>query len=74
MHDGAPSFSFASPIQYERLTEIEKTDAYLGTDVCYIKEERFIKTCLEVPIIGIDQAFMWGVWVSLRRKLLILRY
>ena len=68
VHEGAPSFSFTSPIQYAGLTEVEKADAHLGTDVCYIKEERFIKACLEVPIIGIDQPFMWGVWVSLSQS------
>lgn len=64
-HEGAPSFSFTSPIQYTELTDAEKADAHLGADLCYIGEERFIRVCLEVPIVGIEQPFIWGVWVSL---------
>lgn len=65
IHEGSPSFSFDCPIQYAWLTDTEKVDAHLGTDLCVINEERFIRVCLEIPIIGIKQPFMWGVWVSL---------
>jgi hypothetical protein len=68
VHEGAPSFSFTAPLQYTGLTDAEKADVHLGTDLCYIGEERFIRVCLEVPIIGIDQPFMWGVWVSLSQS------
>ena len=65
MHEGSPSFSFPSPLTYNSLSEEEKTDAHLGTDLCYIEDDRFIRVCLEIPIIGVEQPFMWGVWVSL---------
>lgn len=68
VHEGGPSFSFPAPVQYTGLTEAEKADAHLGTDLCYIGEERFIRVCLETAIAGIDQPFMWGVWVSLSQS------
>jgi len=68
VHEGAPSFSFSSPLQYSHLTEEEKAEAHLGSDFCYIEEDRFIRVCLEIPIIGVEQPFMWGVWVSLSRQ------
>lgn len=37
----------------------------MGSDLCYIEDDRFIRVCLEIPIIGVEQPFMWGVWVSL---------
>jgi hypothetical protein len=68
VHEGSPSFSFSSPIQYTWLSDAEKADAHLGTDLCYIGEDRFIRVCLEVPIVGVDEPFMWGVWVSLSQS------
>jgi hypothetical protein len=29
----------------------------------------FIRVCLEVPICGVSDPFLWGVWVSLSRKI-----
>ena len=41
----------------------------LGTDDCVIDgKEFFIRGCLEIPIIGMSESFVWGVWVSLSRK------
>jgi hypothetical protein len=41
----------------------------LGTDLCEYSDEDgphfFIRVCLEVPIHGVEDPFMWGVWVSL---------
>lgn len=68
VHEGAPSFSFNAPIQHSWLTDAEKTDAHLGTDLCYVGEDRFIRVCLEVPIFGVEAPFMWGVWVSLSQS------
>ncbi len=68
VHEGSPSFSFNAPIHYTWLTDAEKENAYLGTDLCYIGDDRFIRACLEVPIVGVEEPFMWGVWVSLSQS------
>jgi hypothetical protein len=68
VHEGAPSFSYSSPVQYTGLSEAEKSEAHLGTDLCYIDDDRFIRVSLEIPIIGRDEPFMWGVWVSLSQS------
>lgn len=68
VHEGSPSFSFNAPFQYNALSDFEKSEAHLGSDLCYIEDDRFIRVCLEIPIIGVEQPFMWGVWVSLSQN------
>lgn len=69
-HEGAPSFSSDAPIYYRWLSEEERTQrALLDSDTCVIEDrEFFIRVCLEVPIHGFDDPFLWGVWVSLSQK------
>ena len=73
IHEGSPSFGFREPNQYSSLSTEQKVQ--LGTltdDFCTISDEDgtdyFIRTVLEVPIYGIQQPFLWGVWVSLSQK------
>ena len=44
----------------------------LTEDFCTITHsegtDRFIRAVLEVPIHGVEQPFLWGVWVSLSEK------
>lgn len=46
--------------------------ATLDSDLCKITHDKgtdyFIRTILEIPIHGIAESFMWGVWVSLSEK------
>jgi hypothetical protein len=28
----------------------------------------FVRACLEIPIHGVSEPFLWGVWVSLSQK------
>jgi hypothetical protein len=38
----------------------------LESDVCIINGEHyFVRGTLEIPVIGADEAFSWGAWVSL---------
>jgi hypothetical protein len=40
-----------------------------SSDQCIIDDENFfIRGCLDIPIIGQDEVFSWGVWVSLSKK------
>ena len=70
LHEGAPSFGFDAPLQYSELRDAEKAEiAELGADTCRIthpgQTDYFIRVCLEVPIHGYEEPFLWGVWVSL---------
>lgn len=70
VHEGVPSYGFAAPWHYHTLSDEQRLNlARLSDDVCLIKDEDhvdfFIRVCLEVPIVGIEQPFLWGVWISL---------
>ena len=46
-----------------------ETRSKLTSDVCVIDDkDKFVRGCLEVPIIDYDHIFVWGVWVSLSAK------
>jgi hypothetical protein len=69
-HEGSPSFAYSAPIYYEQLNEGDKrTLATISDDFCEITQtdqtDRFIRTILEIPINGVEEPFLWGVWVSL---------
>lgn len=70
LHEGSPSFPFPAPLLYVQLPATERhRRATLTSDTCVIDDEhRFIRTCLEVPIHGIAEPFLWGVWVSLSEQ------
>lgn len=44
----------------------------ISSDLCTITHEAgtdyFIRAVLEVPIDGVEEPFLWGVWVSLSEK------
>ena len=44
----------------------------IDADVCMIEAEDgrqiFVRGCLEIPIIGQDEVFIWGVWTSVSAK------
>ncbi|MEU0851450.1 DUF2199 domain-containing protein [Streptomyces flaveolus] len=43
-------------------------DCLLSSDQCVIRAEHyFVKGLIEIPVIGSDEVFSWGVWVSLSR-------
>lgn len=43
-------------------------DSMLSSDQCVIKAQHFfVKGLIEIPVIGSNQVFSWGVWVSLSR-------
>lgn len=68
IHEGSPSYGFATPWHYDTLSGDQRSNAKLSEDVCLIEDtdhvDCFIRVCLEVPIIGVDQPFLWGVWIS----------
>ena len=69
LHEGSPSFGFAEPAPYTWLSEKEREEwAELTDDLCVIArpegKQYFVRAILEVPIHGVDQPFLWGIWVS----------
>lgn len=72
-HEGSPSFGYKAPAYYDSLSQEEKQSiAELGDDLCRIEHSGgtyyFARVVLEVPIRGVSEPFLWGVWVSLSRE------
>ena len=57
------------PASYEDLNNDERARASLTADFCVIEgpeqTDRFVRAVLELPVHELDDAFRWGVWVSL---------
>jgi len=72
IHEGSPSFSYPHPLPYHLLNEEQKRQARLTSDLCRMSNEngthRFVRVVLEIPIHGIEEPFMWGVWASLSEQ------
>lgn len=66
LHRGSPSFSYRRPPHVSDIPEPEReTRVFLTSDLCVIDDEDFfIRALLEIPIIGVDEPFAWGVWVT----------
>lgn len=61
------------PDQYACLSDEQRaTLGKLSSDFCTIASDTgtdyFVRGVLEVPIHGIEEPFLWGVWVSLSEK------
>jgi hypothetical protein len=71
VHDGIPlSFAAEFPDMYANMSR-EDRDArcVIGSDQCIIDDELFfIRGCLELPIAGSPDLFLWGLWASVREE------
>jgi hypothetical protein len=70
-HPGEPySFAADSPEPYANMTAEQRANhAEIASDQCVIDEEQFyIRGCIELPIQGTDQIFIWGVWARIFEK------
>jgi len=61
------------PDQYACLSDEQRAAiGKISSDFCTITHEEgvdyFIRAVLEVPIHGVEQPFLWGIWVSLSEK------
>ncbi len=62
-------FACRAPDRWLALPENERERrGKLDSDLCKIDEDSFVRGCLEVPIIGREEVFIWGVWVSVSRQ------
>jgi len=70
-HEGLPlSFAADSPHMYANMNRDERgTRCVRGSDQ-YIIDQKwfFIRGCLEIPITGSNDVFLWGLWVSVREE------
>lgn len=66
------SFGADAPVQWTLLSDAERQNSELTSDQCVMETQEgrsfFVRGCLNVPIVGTDQSFTWGVWVSLSEK------
>lgn len=69
LHSGMPTFGADAPAQYYWMPEEERPKRInLGSDSCVVDGERFIvRGCLEIPVHGESEPFVWGVWVDLSK-------
>jgi hypothetical protein len=65
-----PTYGYEFPIYYLDIPETERdVRCELTTDTCVIDNEMFfVRGCVEIPIHGEKEPFIWGVWVSLSKK------
>ena len=70
IHKGMPAFHADRPYSYYEVPEKQRNSRCdCGTDQCVIDDKWFfVRGCLEIPVRGADEPFVWGVWVSLSRE------
>ena len=70
MHEGLASLAAAAPLYYYSVPEAERAArCHLDSDTCVVDDQFFfVRGCLEVPIVGEPEPFIWGVWTSLSHK------
>jgi hypothetical protein len=69
VHEGLADLVFAAPYYYYTVpTDQRERRCLLTSDLCSIDDEDFfIRGCLDIPIVGSDEHFSWGVWCSVSR-------
>jgi hypothetical protein len=70
-HAGLPlSFAADFPDPYANLNPDERdARAVIGSDQCIIDQQQFfLRGCLEIPIIGQSEPFLWGLWATVWEK------
>ena len=70
-HKGLPlSFAADAPDMYANMNRDERdARSVRGSDQYIIDQEWFfVRGCLEIPIIGSSDVFLWGLWVSVREE------
>jgi len=70
-HQGLPvSYAADFPDSYVALKEAEReTRAQISSDQCIIDDEWFfIRGLVEIPILGFQEPFLWGVWATVKKE------
>jgi hypothetical protein len=68
-HEGMPTFGANEPFYYHALSPEDRDKrCVLTTDTCVVDGEMcFVRGSIELPVIGAQDPFVWGVWVSLSK-------
>jgi len=68
-HDGMPTFGAFAPDYYFSIPENERDNrCELTSDTCIVDDKFFfIRGCVEIPVIGTQEKFIWGLWVSISK-------
>jgi len=66
----AMSFTADSPDMYANMNRDERDARCIRGSDQYIIDQKwfFIRGCLEIPIAGSDEVFIWGWWASIRQE------
>ena len=69
-HEGMPTFAADAPLHFYGVTAEERgRRCALDSDTCVIDDEFFfIRGCIDIPVIGEQECFSWGVWVSISKE------
>lgn len=70
IHKGMPTFAWKFPVPVESIPPAERrARVQLGSDVCVVDGKDFyIRGVIEIPVIGLEQPFLWGTWVSVSEE------
>lgn len=66
-HEGMPTYAADAPLFLYGIPEEErKHRCVLQSDTCVVDDRLyFVRGCIEIPVDGANEPFVWGVWVSL---------
>lgn len=69
-HRGIPTFGATAPLFYYSIPKSDRDErCSLGSDDCVVDQEHFfIRGCIEIPVHGHEEPFIWGVWVSVSNE------
>ena len=71
IHQGSPSFGFNAPDPYLEQSEDIQKEGKLTDDLCFYTDgdgtHYFVRAVMEIPIDGVTEPFMWGIWSSLSK-------
>jgi len=71
IHQKLPrSFAADFPDMYANMKREEKdVRAIIGSDQCVVDQQWFfVRGCLEIPVVGSTEPFIWGLWASVREE------
>lgn len=68
-HEGLPlDYAYDAP-DYWSASLLSDANSFLNSDFCVIRNETYFVRCLiEIPVVGSDEQFRWGVWTSLSKS------
>ena len=70
LHEGVPTFGFDAPAIANWIPESERSErVQLGSDDCIVDDERYlVRGCIEIPVEGESDPFVWGAWVDISKR------